>query len=177
MVRLRHYDKLETARFVTFSCYKRIRLFNQTQTFKIFLDYLQRFRENNQTKILGYVIMPNHVHLVLFPPTDLKLGIAIGQLKSEFGYHILKIWKKQSLKILERLIVFKSTTKLYRFWQPRCYDHNCRTSETVREKINYCHMNPVRAGLVLSPEDWLWSSYNWYEGKRDDLFRVDEIEL
>ena len=58
-----------------------------------------------------------------------------------------------------------------------CYDHNCRTLETVLEKINYCHNNPVRAGLVGDPGDWKWSSYGWYQGDIDVPIIMDKIEI
>jgi hypothetical protein len=60
--------------------------------------------------------------------------------------------------------------------QRRCYDNNCRTSERVREKIEYCHNNPVVRKLVSAPGQWQWSSYNWYIGKRDVPIRIDTFE-
>ena len=49
-------------------------------------------------------------------------------------------------------------------WKPRAYDHNVyRDIETVIEKLNYCHDNPVRRGLVADPAAWRWSSYRFYE--------------
>lgn len=63
------------------------------------------------------------------------------------------------------------------FWQRRRYDHNCRTAESVREKIRYCHNNPVQRGLVAEPSEWLWSSYNWYRGRRDVPLAIDGIDL
>jgi putative transposase len=61
-------------------------------------------------------------------------------------------------------------------WQRRCYDHNCRTPEVVRQKIEYCHRNPVRRGLVDHPSEWRWSSYNWYHGEGQILLNIDGIE-
>ena len=61
-------------------------------------------------------------------------------------------------------------------WQRRCYDRNCRTPESTREKIEYCHANPVRKGLVSHPWQWQWSSYNWYEGRNDVPIQMDAIE-
>ncbi len=63
------------------------------------------------------------------------------------------------------------------FWQRRCYDHNCRTVEAVREKIKYCHMNPVKAGLVNDPLDWPWSSYRHYVGRDDAVLEIDGFEF
>jgi len=64
----------------------------------------------------------------------------------------------------------------YALWQRRCYDHNCRTPETVVEKINYCHYNPVVRGLVNSPGEWIWSGYNWYQVNRNVPIKMDGIE-
>ncbi len=58
----------------------------------------------------------------------------------------------------------------------RGYDHNCRARDTVLEKINYCHNNPVKRGLVSEPGEWRWSSYNWYAGVTDGPIEMDGID-
>ena len=63
------------------------------------------------------------------------------------------------------------------FWQKRCYDHDCRTEETVKEKINSCHKNPVNRGLVNSMEDWIYSSYRWYQGMDNIVFEINGVKL
>jgi len=77
----------------------------------------------------------------------------------------------------ERLVAAKCVGRKYQIFERRCYDHNCRTVEIVKEKILYCHKNPVTRGLVTSPEDWEWSSYRWYQGERDVPLAMDEVEL
>jgi len=49
-------------------------------------------------------------------------------------------------------------------WQPRFFDRALRTVKEYNEKVEYIHLDPVRAGLVSRPEDWRWSSYNEYAG-------------
>ena len=49
-------------------------------------------------------------------------------------------------------------------WQPRFFDRALRTVQEYNEKVEYIHLNPVRAGLASRPEDWRWSSYNEYAG-------------
>jgi putative transposase len=49
------------------------------------------------------------------------------------------------------------------FWQPRYYDFNVFSEEKRIEKLNYMHWNPMKPGLVERPEDWLWSSYRFYQ--------------
>ena len=118
--------------------------------------------------------MPEHVHLVLLPPDNIKLGPIIGQLKSKSALASIAYMQKYSPELLLK-ITFKREGTLRRiFWQKRCYDHNCRSTKTVMEKINYCHKNPVIRELVQSPEDWTWSSYNWYNGKKDVPIQMDD---
>ncbi len=64
--------------------------------------------------------------------------------------------------------------KKFCLWQRRCYDRNCRTEEEVWEKVNYCHNNPVKRGLVSRPEDWQWSSCRSFIRNDDAL---PEIEM
>jgi putative transposase len=177
MSKLKHFDNLGTARFVTFSCFRYRKLLTEDNAIIIFMDELDKARTKHNLAVLGYVIMPNHVHLVLYPKENIKLGPVIGIVKAQTGKRILKKWRKERPGLLENLWVLRNQEPRYVFWQRRCYDHNCRTIDAVREKINYCHMNPVKAGLVSDPDDWPWSSYRWYHGNRDSIVHVDDIEL
>ncbi len=164
---LKHFDNLGTARFITFSCYKRHQYLAKEINIRIFLKHLKILKEDHNVKVLGYVIMPDHVHLVLLPPNGMKLGRVIGQLKGRSAKDIISLDKN----VLRRLNGQPAV------WQRRCYDHNCRTSEIVIEKIKYCHKNPVNWGLVSKSEDWKWSSYNWYQGEGEIVLGIDGIEV
>jgi putative transposase len=172
MPRLRHYDHLNTARFVTFSCYRRHKLLVNEPVVRVFLEMLQGIRQQYRIEVLGYVVMPEHVHLVLHPPDGLRLGPIIGELKAKSASRILS---GKLVQLPGDCTQMKDGRCRRFFWQPRCYDHNCRTPETVIEKINYCHNNPVKRGLVGQPAEWDWSSYNWYTGKRDVPLAMDEV--
>jgi putative transposase len=131
----------------------------------IVVDELKSLRVKYGIKIHGYVLMPDHVHLVLHPPDSCELGRLIGQLKSLSA---------------RRYFAGQTATPLAEtriLWQRRSYDHNCRDTESVIKKINYCHNNPVKKGLVAEPGEWRWSSYNWYQGRRDVLLEIDTLEL
>ena len=109
--------------------------------------------------------MPEHVHLVIFPIDGTPIGKVIREIKSLSAREWFKdkrIGNPDSIRV---------------FWQKRCYDYNCRTPGDVREKIIYCHNNPVRRGLVGEPAQWEWSSYNWYLGRRDVPLQMDECEI
>jgi len=174
MTELRHYDHLNTVRFVTFSCYHRFRLLTLTPVVEAFVEVLAEIRTRYGLKLYGYAIMPEHVHLVMWLPDTSKLGSVIGQLKSVSARRMLPLLDG-GLKT-DRLRVVRAGESRMVFWQIRCYDHNCRTPETVREKIEYCHKNPVTRGLVKHPAEWIWSSYNWYAGCEDVPICLDAPE-
>jgi putative transposase len=176
MTQLRHFDHLNTARFVTFSCFHRFRLLTSPAVIEVFLEELDGVRNRHGLKLYGYVVMPEHVHLVLWPPDTVKLGVVIGQLKSLSARRMLPLLRVQRGTALDRLEVRRSGEGRLVFWQIRCYDHNCRTPEIVREKIEYCHKNPVVRGLVSDPAEWRWSSYNWYLGCTDVPISMDEAD-
>jgi REP element-mobilizing transposase RayT len=102
---------------------------------------------------------------VVHPPDGLRVGLVIGEIKSKMARRYFA----------ETPVGFKSAPRV--FWQRRCYDHNCRSVETVREKIDYCHKNPVRRGLVDEPGNWEWSSYNYYVGRSLTPLSMDRLEL
>lgn len=164
MPKLRHYDCEGTARFVTFSCYRQQPYLLIPNARELLAIHIDAARDKFKFKLLGYVLMPEHVHLVIFPPDGTKLGLLIREIKSKMAreYFAMKMSDTAGKNV---------------FWQKRCYDHNCRSVESIREKIDYCHKNPVKRGLVLEPRDYEWSSFNWYAGKRDVPLMIDEIEF
>lgn len=166
MTRLRHYDNLGTARFVTFSCYQRHPYFSDDNNIDLLLSEIASLRTRQNVKILEYVIMPEHVHLVLLPPDGMKLGPVLGQMKA-----------RTSMAIRKNSPTLTRSTGQSAVWQRRCYDHNCRLPATVTEKINYCHKNPVNRGLVNDSGEWPWSSYNWYQGKKVVSIEIDGFNL
>ncbi len=169
MPRLRHFDTLGTARFVTFTCYHRYRYLTTTSAREVLIQGLVHLRTLRKVRILGWVLMPEHVHLVLLPPGGLRLGDAIGRFKSWTARQIL------NAREFKAAVQYRNDGKRA-LWERRCYDHNCRTPEAVLQKIEYCHMNPVRRGLVDHPSEWSWSSYNWCRGEGPILLSIDGVQ-
>ena len=176
MAHLKHYDNTGTARLVTFSCYHNYNLFKTDQIKGVFISRLDQVRSKHKFELYGYVIMTNHVHLVLRPKMDQQLSKIIGQLKSLTAREIFSVWDKMGLDIFHKLKVVRNGKTQNEFWQRRYYDHNCRSKEITLEKINYCHNNPVVNELVNDPLDWRWSSYNWYNGNNDVVIEMDKLE-
>ena len=139
---LKRYQTLGHDHFVTFSCYNREPYLTTASSKNTFLDSLELTRKRYNFEVLGYVVMPEHVHLLL----------------SEPKYHEIPLSKAlQSLK----LSVSKRLTPTP-FWQTRYYDFNVFTHNKRVEKLKYMHRNPVTRGLVARPEDWPWSTYRHY---------------
>jgi putative transposase len=153
-----------------------LKLLNTGETIIPFLEEFEIQRRKDGFLVLGYVVMPDHVHLVIHPTENTAVGSIIGEIKKRSSYRILSRWKQQGRNTLIKLTFTGRGRQQYAFWQPRGYDHNCRTADFVREKINYCHRNPVKAGLVSNPGDWPWSSYRWYQGDKSGFVHIDAME-
>ena len=176
MAHLKHYENTDTVRFVTFSCYHNYNLFKTDRIIEIFISRLIQLKIKHKFDLYGFVVMPNHIHLVLRPRIDQQLGRIIGELKSLTAREIFATWKEIGLEIFHKLKVVRNGKTQNVFWQRRYYDNNCRSIENAIEKINYCHNNPVVSGLVKDPSDWRWSSYNWYIGRKDAAIELDKLE-
>jgi putative transposase len=165
MTKLRHFDNEGTARFVTFCCYRNLPFLQDDRAKRILIEEIEQARVKHGFRLFAYVIMPEHVHMVIHPPEGMRLGLVIGEIKSRSARRLLA---------QDRLLASEKTRV---FWMRRCYDHNCRTLETTLEKIRYCHNNPVNRGLVTDPAVWIWSSFGCYHGATDVLLAVDLVEL
>jgi putative transposase len=128
--------------FITFSCYRREPYLTTTFSKNTFLDSLELTRRRYNFEVLGYVVMPEHVHLLLSEPKDRDIPLSKAL---------------QSLK----LSVSKRLTPTP-FWQTRYYDFNVFTHNKRVEKLKYRHRNPVTRGLVDKPEEWSWSTHRHY---------------
>ena len=177
-MKLKHYDHDGRARFITFCTHKKIPLLTNNVIRHIVIDSIAAQRIEYGFLLIGYVIMPDHVHLVFIPGIDTGIGSIVGKIKRISSKRILKILKTEKANsIIEKLTIFRDGKDRPVFWQRRCYDHNCRSEKSMWEKVNYCHNNPVKRGLVKNPGDWEWSSYRWYHGYPDALLEMDSAAL
>ena len=98
-------------------------------------------------RIYGYVVMPEHVHLLVSEPERGVLADAIHYLKLSFA---------------KRLRSREGRVEPRSFWQKRYYDRNVRDADEFSVKLRYLHRNPVKRGLVNEPAEWKWSSFRHY---------------
>ena len=148
--------------FVTFCCYHRQRLFINDESCRIFESALERMRRSYRLYIYGYVVMPDHIHLLLSEPQ--RDG---GPLKPAFGLSGGSNWLNKpqqysladALKSLKQGVARRLIGDAQHFWQKRYYDFNIRSYQQFVEKLRYIHQNPVKQGLCNRPEGWQWSSF------------------
>jgi putative transposase len=159
MAKRRIYDDQRHAYFVTYSCYRRRRLLDDDGAKRIVLGTLNAQLTRLAGKCVGFVVMPNHVHAIVWFANR-------GHL-SEF----MKQWKRTSSLRIRRLL--EATLTRYRkaigdspVWQAKYYAFNIYSDRKLAEKLRYMHQNPVRAGFVRHPCDWKWSSARHYEQGR-----------
>jgi len=144
--RLKRYHTQGHNHFLTFSCSRRLPYLADDLSRSIFLETLEQLRQRHRFYLFGYVLMPEHVHLLLSEPKLHDLSTTISVLKGETS-KALKGSREQ-------------------FWQTRYYDFNVFTHSKWMEKLRYIHRNPVTRGLVEKPEDWPWSSFrHWLTGE------------
>ncbi|MGA9070552.1 MAG: transposase [Terracidiphilus sp.] len=140
MGKLVRYQHCGCFHFLTFSCYRRQALLAREGAYDIFERELEWVRKRYGFVVAGYVLMPEHVHMLVGEPCRSSLSVALQVLK-----------QLTSRKLKERGAV--------QFWQRRYYDFNVHNEEKRVEKLRYMHRNPVKRGLVEKPEDWQWSSF------------------
>ncbi len=126
--------------FITFSCQNRNPYLTTPDSKQTFLHILEQTRKRYTVRIVGYVVMPERVHLLISEPPAKPLSLVIAVLKREVS-------RKHQQKP---------------FWLPRFYDFNIYINEKRIEKLRYLHRNPVTRGLVDHPEDYPWSSFRSY---------------
>ena len=167
----RHYGKGDL-HFITFSCYRRLPLLKTARARDIFVQELARVRAETGFRLLGYVVMPEHVHLLMSEPKIGTPSEAMQKLKQRVSRRMRGgVAPEQARSRRE-----ESGEPLRSFWQARFYDFSVYSKGKRREKLNYMHANPVIRGLVKHPKDWPWGSWSFYFGGEPILVQMDVEE-
>ncbi|MCH7719767.1 MAG: hypothetical protein IH988_02085 [Planctomycetes bacterium] len=170
---LRRYDEPGHVHFWTISCYRRLGFFHRDGLKQIVADGLGLLQRRFGICIVGYVVMPEHVLVLIYPHArGNEEPIGVSKLLNAFKQHVGFYGKKRLREQwagrgrlwsdpLNRWALGQLGEQS--IWNTRGYDFNVNRQETLLEKLDYCHTNPITRGLVDRPEDWPWSSYRFYE--------------
>jgi putative transposase len=160
--------------FVTFSCYRCRPFLGTTKARDRFVKILDEVRSRHKFRVIGYVVMPEHVHLLITEPANGNPSKVLQVLKQKVSRALRRKVKKIAPGQL--LLEFAmSDTEDEPFWQRRFYDFNVWNPKKVEEKLEYMHGNPVKRKLVGHPKGWRWSSWSHYAKGEAGLLRIDGL--
>jgi len=137
-----------------------------------FVKILDEVRCRHEFRLIGYVVMPEHIHLLLSEPPGKNPSKILQVLKQKVARALLK--KPRNVEGGQLWLPFVGSAKEEaHFWQRRFYDFNVWSEKKLKEKLEYMHENPVQRKLVRHPKDWPWSSWAHYAGKGESRIRID----
>jgi putative transposase len=152
---LKRYQQTGQLHFITFTCYHRAPLLGTEQARNTFVGVLEKVREWYGFYMVGYVVMPEHVHLLMSEPERGTLALSLQMVK----------------QMVSRKL--RGAARTEPFWQARYYDFNVWSERKRVEKLRYLHRNPVQRGLVAAPECWVWSSFRHYVTGEEGLVEIE----
>jgi putative transposase len=145
--------------FITCSCYHRQPQLDKAKRRDLFLSILEEARQKYRFVVHGYVVMPEHFHLLMTEPEVGDPSAVMKVLKERFTR---KLRTEGAPLIASFAMSGPSHAEPAPVWQKRFYDFNVWTEQKQIEKLRYMHRNPVKRGLVERPEHWEWSSFRSY---------------
>jgi REP element-mobilizing transposase RayT len=154
--------------FITFTCANWLPLFQLTNGFDLIYKWFDHLKKQGHY-VVGYVIMPNHVHTIIgFRNTGKSINNIVSNGKRFMAYELVNRLKKQedvnTLEILKQNVsaTERKQGKLHGVFETSFDWKECRTADFIVQKLQYIHWNPCKKNLVLQPEDYMHSSAKYY---------------
>jgi putative transposase len=145
-------------------------------------ESIDRALDRHSYKLVAFVFMPEHVHLIVYPEAGASLiADVLNAIKRPFSQRIKRLLTEAKSPLLKRLTIQQRPgVTAFRFWQEGPgYDRNLIEERTTLAAIDYVHLNPVHRGLVQRATDWRWSSASAFEsqqpGRDDDLPKLSGL--
>lgn len=152
--------------YVTGNIIDRLPVFTNPACCQAFVDELKDLNHTWPSKLIAFVLMPEHVHFIS-NPRDGRIKEFTGALKSLSAKAILKVERRFDLKK-------KSDELENQVWQESFKAIPLWSGWMIWQKINYIHANPVKARLVKSARDYEWSSFNAYYSDSVPMLAIDK---
>ena len=171
--RLHRYYGAGYSHFITTSCYQRAPLLGSPTDRDLFLRVLEQVRRRYRFVLVGYVVMPEHVHLLISEPERGDPSVVMKALKQGFARQVLSRLRR---KMGTNQGKIGAPVDRGRIWQSRFYDFVVFSEHKRVEKLRYMHRNPVKRGLVLEPQQWAWSSFRHYAYDEPGPVVVNELQ-
>ncbi len=161
--------------FITCSCYHRQPFLRSVPARDLFLEILDQVRHRYGLTLVGYVVMPEHIHLLIDEPPGATPSVVMQVPKQRVSKVLPAPGRKElpapQMHLSKKLPIGSPRS----FWQPRFYDFNVWSRKKKNEKLHFMHFNPVKRGLVVDPKLWLWSSYRFYRHGEQNSCTPDRL--
>jgi len=170
-----NYERFGNVFFITSTIVGFIKLFEKKYLCDIIIENLRFYQNRGDFIIPAYVIMPNHIHLVLKTADQNSISKIMANFKRITSRQIADLLKKSgeyvTLKSLSQAASHESEPS--KIWKPRFDSLVITKMDTLCQKIDYIHYNPVKKCLAANPEEWPYSSARNYAGLENVLLDVD----
>jgi putative transposase len=153
---LKRYYGQDHLHYLTCSCYHRQPWLATPRRRDLFSQILEETRRRYGFVVVGYVVMPDHIHLLISEPMRGTPSTVMQVVKQRYARSVLR----REMRISVQSELWPDSEE--HVWQRRFYDFNVWSARKRIEKLRYMHRNPVKRGLVLEPEQWEWSSFRSY---------------
>jgi putative transposase len=162
--------------YITSVTYNRLPIFTRPSFIIPLIDSLNFYRHKHEFKLLGYVVMPDHIHLLIWPFGESTVSDVMRDYKEFTAKRIVRQAEVEGIE--EWIAAFRKAGQdtgrsNNKVWQDSYWDTNIYTERFLRQKLNYIHRNPVQTGLVQQPEDYAYSSYRNYVLEEECLIEID----
>jgi putative transposase len=172
---LKRYYARGELHFVTFSCHRRKSYLGTRRARDRVVKILDQVRTRWECPLIGYVVMPEDIHLLIGEPGKGDPSKVLQVLKQKTS-RILRA--KRRGPVGQLWLRFPDAQDDWgHFWQRRFYDFNVWSAKKLREKLEYMHANPVKRKLAAHPKDWPWSSWSYYAKRQRGLITIDSANL
>jgi REP element-mobilizing transposase RayT len=160
--------------FITGATYRRVPVFATHKHCEIFVDNLRFYRRKYGFDVFGFVLLPDHYHLLLNVPPEVSLTDLLRDFKSAVGKQIVEDLKKTNQRVLlHRLKLLHPPRRhkdaRFRVLQPDNFIKRIVSDKFFQQKLDYIHLNPVREGLAENPADYPYCSARWYARGEEEL--------
>jgi REP element-mobilizing transposase RayT len=156
--------------YLTLQIVEWVDVFTRDKYKRLITDNLQYCQDHKGLEIFAYVIMTNHIHIIVRSNTD-NLSDTIRDFKSYTSKELLKLIDSETesrrewmLAIFSKAAYKHERNSRYQIWTHENHAEQLWSNDFITSKVDYIHQNPVRAGVVAKPEDYLYSSARNYAG-------------
>jgi putative transposase len=162
--------------FVSFATVYWLDVFTREEYKQIWVDSVKYCQQNKGLEVYAYCLMTNHAHMIISSETA-KLSDIMRDMKkytaekiiSAIKENISESRKEWLIKLFEQAAKVNSNNTRHQFWQQDNHPIELSTNEMLQQKLDYIHLNPVKAGFVSEPHHWKYSSALDYSGGKGIL--------